>query len=282
MSSPVWLITATSGGFGRQIALEVLRRNHQVIATARDVSKVEDLKSAGADTASLDVTDKLENIQRTVSEAVSKFGRIDYLVNIAGYILEGAAEEASPEETLQLFNTNFFGTLNVTRAVLPYMRAQRSGTIALFGSLASWRSGPAYSLYSATKWACSGIAEGLRAETAPFGITVTVIEPGVFRTGFLDPGAKLKTRSQLKDYDETAVGQVRQALNKPNKHQPGDVVKGSLVIVDILTRSGVAAGREVPERIVLGSDCEQAIRKKCTDTLALLDEWKDIFTSTDN
>lgn len=161
------------------------------------------------------------------------------------------------------------------------MRAQRSGVITTFGSLGSWGGGPAFGLYAATKWACSRLAESLRSEAAPFGIDVTVIEPGYFRTGFLNPGARILSEQRIKDYDESAVGHVRDLLSRTDDNQPGDVRKGADVIVDVLTKRGVAAGKEIPVRLVLGSDCQATIRSKLADTEKLLDEWKDISCSTD-
>jgi NADP-dependent 3-hydroxy acid dehydrogenase YdfG len=281
MSAPVWFITAASSGFGKYIALEALSRGHKVIASARKPSSIQDLKSAGAHTITLDVTDTLDNIKAIVADAYAQYGRIDYLINAAGYILDGAIEEASPEETFAHFNTNVFGALNVTRAVLPYMRARRSGVIALFGSLGSWRSGAGFALYCGTKWACSGIAEGLRPEVEPFGITALVIEPGYFRTGFLNPGARVSTQTRIKDYDDSAVGQARGVLDQTDNKQRGNVEAGAKVVVDTLTRSGVAEGREIPLRLVLGSDAEGVIREKCESTVGLLDEWKDVVRSTD-
>ena len=187
----------------------------------------------------------------------------------------------SPQESFDQFNTNVFGALNVSRAVLPYMRAQRSGIIALFGSLGSWRGGPAFGLYAATKWACSGLAESLRPEVAPFGIEACVIEPGYFRSGFLNPGARIQSAKRIQDYEETAAGDIRRILDKTDNKQPGDVKKGADVIVDVLSKTGIAKGKEVPARLVLGSDCQQVIRGKLKETEELLDEWKEISFSTD-
>lgn len=187
----------------------------------------------------------------------------------------------SAKESFDVFNTNVFGGLNVTRAVLPFMRAQHSGTIAMFGSLASWGGGPASGLYAATKWACSGIAESLKPELAPFGIDVTVIEPGYFRSGFLNPGARILSEERIQDYEDTAVGYVRKVLDQTDNNQLGDVKKGSDVIVDVLTKRGVAAGRDIPLRLVLGTDVQASIRAKLESTAKLLDEWQDIGASTD-
>jgi NAD(P)-dependent dehydrogenase (short-subunit alcohol dehydrogenase family) len=171
--------------------------------------------------------------------------------------------------------------MNVSRAVLPYMRSQKSGVIANFGSLGSWRGGASFALYAGTKWACSGISESMRAELAPLGITVTVIEPGYFRTGFLNPGAQIRGENVIADYEETLAGEVRKTLTQVDNNQPGDVEKGSNVIVDVLTKTGAAEGRDIPLRLVIGSDCQKAIRQKLDDTKTLLDEWKDISYSTD-
>jgi NAD(P)-dependent dehydrogenase (short-subunit alcohol dehydrogenase family) len=153
--------------------------------------------------------------------------------------------------------------------------------IANFGSIASWHGVPASGLYAATKWAVSGLTEALRAEVAPFGIQVTVIEPGYFRTGFLNAGARIKSGVQLDAYDNTAVGDIRKMLDVVNNNQPGDVKKGAKVIVDVLTQTGVAEGKEIPIRLVLGSDGDEWIRGKLVSTDKLLTEWKDVIYSTD-
>lgn len=182
----------------------------------------------------------------------------------------------SHQETYDQFNVNVFGVVNLTRAVLPHMRHQKSGTIAHFGSLGSWRGGPAAGIYCATKWAITGFTESLREEVAPFNIEVVSIEPGYFRSGFLNPGARFSTKERIKDYDDTAVGAVRAALEKTDNNQPGNVELGCKVCVDVLT-----SGKPVPIRLVLGSDAQAVIRKKCEETLALLDEQKEMSCSTD-
>ncbi|KAK3050089.1 hypothetical protein LTR09_008744 [Extremus antarcticus] len=279
MATPVWFITAASSGFGKYTALEALKNGHRVIATARNSKKIEDLKEKGAVTMDLDVIQPLDEIKAIVKEAHSKFGRIDYLVNAAGYILEGAVEEASPKETFDTFNVNVFGILNVTRAILPYMREQKSGTIAHFGSVGSWGGAPAGGLYCATKWAITGVTESLRPELAGFGIDVCVIEPGYFRTGFLNAGARIGTEVRMKEYDEGAAGQVRAVYNEKADKQLGDVEKGCKVIFEVLTKKG---GREVPMRLVLGSDAYEMIKAKCDSTKELLEEWKEVICSTDH
>ena len=185
----------------------------------------------------------------------------------------------SPKETYESFNVNVFGILNVTRAVLPYMRQQKSGVIAQFGSIGSWHGTAGGGIYCGTKWAMSGLTESLRAEVAPLGIDVCCIEPGYFRTGFLNPGARMQTEARLQDYDDTIVGQVRALFNERDNKQLGDIEKGCRVIFEVLTKKG---GREVPIRLPLGSDAYDSIKGKCDETKGLLEEWKAITSSTDH
>jgi NAD(P)-dependent dehydrogenase (short-subunit alcohol dehydrogenase family) len=173
--------------------------------------------------------------------------------------------------------------LNVCKAFIPYLRATPGEkTISNFGSLASWHGGPGYALYTGTKWACSGISEALRAELEPFDIKVTVVEPGYFRTGFLNDNAQISSAARLDVYDKTKVGQIRAGMSYMNGKQIGDVAKGSKVVVDILTHTGLAEGKDVPMRIAVGSDAPAAIRGKLQATEALLGEWDAVTTDTDH
>ena len=159
------------------------------------------------------------------------------------------------------------------------MRSQKSGVIAHFGSIGSWRGYAASGIYAACKWAMTGATESLYHEVAPMGIKVCIIEPGYFRTGFLNPGARVLTEARMKEYDDTTVGQVRALFNERNNKQLGDIEKGCKVIFEVLTQQG---GKEVPMRLVLGSDGYEMIMGKCDETKVLLDEWKDIICSTDH
>lgn len=243
----------------------------------------------------LDVSDSFDNLTKIARSAMRLYQRVDYLINAAGYILEGAVEEATPEEVQRQFAVNVFGTTNVIRAFLPHLRAQLlpespdgkpgpRSTIAVFGSLGSWTGGASYAFYAMTKACMSSLAESLREELAPFGIQATVIEPGYFRTGFLSPGAKASTAARIPAYEDEATpsGQVRKGLQAHNGNQLGDVKKGASMCVDILTCSGVAEGRALPPRVVLGSDCVEAIRGKCQSTLELLDSWEPISVKSDH
>ncbi|KAM5355202.1 hypothetical protein ACJ41O_001848 [Fusarium nematophilum] len=282
-NSPVWLITGAGTGFGYAISLSALRRGHHVIATARRSSSLSDLVAAGAHALTLDVTAPEDDIAAKVKEAHDIYGRLDYLVNAAGYVLEGACEEASEKEVFDQFNTNVFGTVKLSRAVTPYLRAQSRGAIANFGSLASWVGGPAMAFYNASKWAVSGFTEALAAELAPFGVDVTCVEPGMFRTAFLNEGKRTSTARRMRDvYGATGADEYRAVLDGANNTQRGDVEKGAEVVVDVLTGTGAAEGRGIPLRVVLGRDCLDVVRNKCESTLKLIKEWEDVAVSTDH
>lgn len=195
-------------------------------------------------------------------------------------MLEGAMEETTPEQYLAEFQTNVFGIINVTRGVLPLMRAQRSGVIAKFGSIGSWCGVAGAGLYASTKWAISGLTESLREEVQEFGIKVVVIEPGCFRPGFLNVGVRVEA-NPLKEYGGTAARRNRDLMNERVGNQPGDVSKRPEIIVDVLTGTEIAKGNEVPLRLPLGTDAYVAIKEKCNHTLALLEEWKEVMCSTD-
>src|ERR1700759_2111894 len=183
----VWFITGASTGFGRLLAEEVLKAGGKVIATARNLDKVAVLEKQYPQTAkalALDVTNTGQ-IESVVTEAIAKFGRVDVLVNNAGYGVAGAIEEVSEAEFMPMFETNVFGLLQVTRAFLPHLRKQRSGHILNLSSIGGLVASPGMGFYNATKFAVEGISEALAAEVAPLGIRVTIVEPGPFRTDFL-------------------------------------------------------------------------------------------------
>ncbi|KAH6877679.1 hypothetical protein BKA58DRAFT_80291 [Alternaria rosae] len=280
--TPVWFITAASSGFGKCIALEALARGHRVIASARSLSRIAELKEAGADTVVLDVTSPLEELERVAKEANDTYGYITHLANVAGYVLVGAVEETSPEQDLKIFTTNVLGTLNVVKAFLPHLRATSDHrTISNFGSVVSWQGGAGYALYAGTKWAVSGITEALRAELAPLGISVTVVEPGYYRTAVLAEGVQVQSEKRIDVYEDGDVGELRKWLEGKHGTQRGDTAKACRVIVDVLTMSGCAEGKEIPIRLMLGEDAHEVIREKCESTLKLLDEWEGAATNTD-
>lgn len=275
----VWLITGCSTGFGAALAKEVLSRGDKVIATARNIDKLHELQQAGADAIQLDVTESLAVLQNRAKQSQALYGRIDYLINNAGYACQGTFEELTPEETQAQFDTNVFGLLNVTRAFLPYLRAQRSGVIANVSSLGAWGGYAGVGMYTSSKWAVSGISETMTAELADFGIKVCCVEPGYFRSNFLNPGNRKKDESRISDYDGTTARKVAALMDEYDNKQPGDLRKGVKVMVDVLT---LETGKDIPLRLPIGSDCYAGLKQKCEETLALLEDWKDVITSTDH
>jgi len=279
-SAPVWLITGTSSGFGRDLAVALLERGHRVIATARNVSKIADLKELGAATLQLDVTAPLEELRKIADEAVGIYGQVDYLVNNAGYFLIGTVEETSPEETFHQFNTNLFGVVNTTRAFLPHMRSRRSGTVVLISSVAGWSSKVGGALYCSTKFAIEAVGEGLYDELKPLGIKTLLIEPGFFRTPLLDSDSHPHVKPSISEY-EPVNKRIQDGLKKMKGRYPGDPKLAVQRIIDLVTATGAAEGREVPLRVALGSDAVQVIRRKCEETLKSLAAWEEFSVSTD-
>ncbi|KAJ2931094.1 hypothetical protein H1R20_g5975, partial [Candolleomyces eurysporus] len=282
-SSPlVWLITGTSSGIGRDLALAALSRGDKVIATARGrtVSKLEDLKNAGAATLELDVTSPLEKLHQVAKEAVGIYGRVDVLVNNAGNMLVGALEETTPEETLNQFNTNVFGALNVARAFLPYMREKKSGIIMWMGSIVAWESFPYGGLYSATKWALRGISETLNDEISPLGLRSVCLDFGYFRTAFLGDTQRGPPVSRIPDY-QPLTDIVEARFQAYNGKQPGNPAVGVKLLVDLAHGTGLFEGKASPASINLGSDSYSAAKKASENALSRLEEWKAVSYSTD-
>jgi NAD(P)-dependent dehydrogenase (short-subunit alcohol dehydrogenase family) len=271
----VWLITGASRGIGARITAAALANGEAVVATARDAKTVIQRfgDQPGLLAVTLDVTDEAQGIA-VANTAIEHFGRIDVLVNNAGYGLLGAVEEASADEVRRLYETNVFGLLNVTRAVLPHMRAARNGHVINLSSVGGYASGPGFGVYCSTKFAVEGLSEALHAELAPLGIKVTVVEPGYFRTEFLEGNSLVESPSSIGDYDCTA-GQVRQIAKAVTLNQPGDPDKLAQTMITLVE------SQNAPLRLPLGSDCVAAIEAKNTFVAAELQAWREVSVSTD-
>ncbi|KAH7131715.1 hypothetical protein B0J13DRAFT_598120 [Dactylonectria estremocensis] len=282
----VWLITGCSRGFGRSLISAVLARGDKVIATTRKVSDLSDTRdNANIRVLSLDVTAAQEVLQEKVKEAQSFFGKIDVLVNNAGYVLSGVWEELSPDEIQHQFNTNFFGALNVTRAVLPFMRSQRKGTILFMGSISGWHALAAGGPYSASKFALEGAVESLSKELQPLGIRVHLFVIGRFRTDILDDNVKLgklDIGSGFTDYAGIKE-KLAQAHAATQGAQPGNPTEAAERIVDIARLENITRvqAANLPLRIPLGAEAVVAMKKKCTETMEFLDTWADFAASAD-
>jgi NAD(P)-dependent dehydrogenase (short-subunit alcohol dehydrogenase family) len=270
-----WFITGASRGFGARVAELALTKGDNVVATARRAADI--AKRFGEKpnllAAPLDVTNEAQ-ARAAAALAVERFGRIDVLLNNAGFGLLGAVEEATAAEIEALYRTNVFGVLAVTRAVLPTMRAQRSGRILNISSIGGYRGGAGFGIYCSTKFAVEGLSEALHDELAPLGIRVTVIEPGYFRTDFLDASSLSASAVGIADYAGTA-GAVRARAANLNHEQPGDPEKLARVLVDF------AEAPDPPVRLPLGSDTVAAIEAKHASDAAILAKWRAVSVSTD-
>lgn len=270
-----WFITGASRGFGLRIAKLALEQGDNVVATARRAEAV--IEALGNRerllALPLDVTDEAQ-AQAAAAAAVEAFGSIDVLLNNAGFGLLGAVEEASAADVEAVYRTNVFGLLNVTRAVLPVMRAQRSGRILNISSIGGYRAGPGFGVYSSTKFAVEGLSKSLHAELAPLGVHVTVVEPGYFRTDFLDATSLTVSGGEIADYAETA-GRVRRVAADLNHGQPGDPDRLAQVIVDF------ADAANPPVRLPLGSDTVAAIEAKHVSDAEIVAKWREVSVSTD-
>jgi len=271
----VWMITGAARGIGARITAAALARGEAVVATSRDAASLQKRFPASDALLALplDVTDEAQ-AAAAVQAALARFGRIDVLVNNAGYGLLGAVEEATADEVRRLYDTNVFGLLNVTRAVLPAMRARRSGHVINISSLGGYQSGPGFGVYCSTKFAVEGLSEALHGELAPLGIHVTVVEPGYFRTDFLDSNSLAVSPRILDDYAASA-GQVRVAATRINHNQAGDplrLAQAMLALVD---------ANAPPLRLPLGTDTLQTIADKHAFVEAEVKAWRALSASTD-
>jgi len=223
-SEKVWLVTGASTGFGRELVEHLLASGARVVATARKVEGLQELGTKYPKTAlvaSMDVTNQ-KQVESVVGVAVKWFGRIDVLVNNAGYGMVGAVEESAEEEFRPMFETNVFGLIRVTQAVLPQMRTQGSGHIVNLSSIGGLVATPGFGLYNATKFAVEGLSEALAQEVQPLGITVTIVEPGPFRTKFLGKaGGEAKAR--ISDYDKTA-GKMRAYFTEHDPQKAAEAI----------------------------------------------------------
>jgi NAD(P)-dependent dehydrogenase (short-subunit alcohol dehydrogenase family) len=272
--SQVWLITGSSRGLGRAFTEAVLAAGHSVVAGARNPDQLVDLRSRFGEKilpVSLDVTKEVQ-AKAAIDAAITHFGRLDVLVNNAGYGNVSPVEDTPLDDFRAQIETNLFGVIIMTKAVLPYFRERKAGHIIQVTSVAG-RLGPmGRAPYAAAKFGVEGFSESLSKEIGPLGVKVTIIEPGGFRTDFA--GSSTDLRPGRPEYDST-VGATVRFQRDYNGKQPGDPAKAAAVLLHI------ASLREPPLRLLLGSDCYSAVEKSALDKLESDRQWKNLSVSTD-
>jgi NAD(P)-dependent dehydrogenase (short-subunit alcohol dehydrogenase family) len=275
MDKRVWLVTGASRGIGAEIAKAVLATGDTLIAAARTPATLAFLGDGDRLLpVRLDVTDAAQAAD-AVAAGLERFGQIDVVVNNAGISFLGAVEETSSDNVKRLFETNVFGLLNVTRAVLPSMRERRRGHLVNIASVAGYSGYAGFGVYSATKFAVEGLSEALHLELAPLGIHVTIVEPGFFRTDILDHAKSLiEADIRFADYDATA-GAVRAFVPQINHKQPGDSAKLAYAIIELVNAP------HPPLRLPLGTDCLQRIAEKDALVQRERESWRALAASTD-
>ena len=270
-----WLITGVSGGFGLELARAALARGDTVVGTLRQraqADRFEQLAPGRAHAVLLDVTRDVD-IAPAIALAVKKAGHIDVLVNNAGYGLFGAVEEISDAEARAVMDTNFFGALAVARALLPHFRERRAGHIFNIASVAGFIGFPGCGLYAASKFALEGMTEALATELAPFGIRVTIGEPGGFRTNF--SGSSLRQAALvIPAYAGTPSARTRELIGQYNGHEPGDPAKAASAILAALEAP------EAPLRLLLGADAVSMARHKFEGVLQSVKDWEAVSLAT--
>ncbi len=271
----VWFITGCSTGFGRFLAIEALAKGYKVVVAARNTKDVQDIVANYPETAlavQLDVT-IAEHIKLAVAAALDKFGQIDVLVNNAGIGYFGAIEESEEAEVRRMFEINVFGLANMTQAVLPIMRKQRSGHILNIASIGGLRSFPGVGFYNATKYAVDGLSEALSKEVAPLGIKVTIIAPSGFRTDWAGRSAN-DSKIVIEDYAITA-GKNKGDIRGYSGNQPGDPVRAAKAMIQVVE------SENPPLRLLLGAAALKGARIKLEELKNDFDTWAEVSEGAD-
>jgi NADP-dependent 3-hydroxy acid dehydrogenase YdfG len=269
-----WFITGTSTGLGRALTEKLLEQGHRVVATVRKLNALDDLKEQYGnqlEVVKLDVTDT-PGIKEVIKNAFENLGKIDVIVNNAGYALFCAAEEASDEQIKQEIETNITGSVQVIRAALPFLRAQGGGRILQVSSAGGQTTYPNFSYYHLTKWAVEGFCDTLAKEVAPLNIGVTIIEPGAHKTSF---GTGMVTAPVIEAYDKTPAGDVRRAVEAGNFPIKGDVDRTVQEIINCVDIS------PAPLRLALGGDAYRDMRAALSARLEALDSQKDLALASE-
>ncbi|MER6540380.1 SDR family oxidoreductase [Streptomyces sp900105755] len=274
MTQRTWFITGVNSGFGRHMTEQLLEKGHKVAGTIRRPGSVDDLVAKYGDTfwvASLDVTDT-PAVKEVVDRAFTELGRIDVVVNNAGYGLFGAAEEVTDEQILGILNTNLTGSIQVTRTALPHLRKQGGGRIIQISTYGGQATNPGACMYHASKWGIEGFMESTAKDVAPFGIGVTIVEPGGARTEFRYSSLQMAT--PLAEYDDTPAAMTRAAQDR-SRPSLGDPAAMATRIIDSVEQT------PAPLRLVLGSDSYRFLQAALSERLAQVEAQRDTAGLTD-
>ena len=277
MKQKIWFITGASKGFGFEIAKAALQTGDKVTATVRNKSSE---LYASLDNhpnllvVEMDVT-KENEVKEAVQKAIEHFGKLDIVLNNAGYGIVGGIEEVSDAEARKQYDTNVFGLLNVVRATLPFLRKEKSGHIMNVSSLFAFDPLIGWALYGSTKNAVEGISQGLAKELEPFGIKVTAIEPGLFRTGFTGKDSFAVAQNAISDYDNTVVGYMRQHTGAYHGSQPGDPSKLASVVIKL------GHTENPPLHLPIGTDSVNSYKVSAEKLAQDVNEWMEDSVSTD-
>ncbi|MFT3979495.1 MAG: SDR family NAD(P)-dependent oxidoreductase [Ferruginibacter sp.] len=270
--SKVWYITGASKGIGRSLTKQLLLKGHKVAATSRKISGLSDITGEHFLPLEVDLTND-ESIAASLKNTVNKFGKIDVLVNNAGYGIGGAIEELSEQEINDNFNINFFAVVKVIQQALPYLRSQRSGHIINISSIAGFAPGTGWSIYSAAKFAVTGLSEALANDLKPFGIHVTAVLPGWFRTNFAKPDSIAFSKKQISDYD--FLREAHKKMNEIDGRQLGDPGKVADAFMELINT------KNSPALLFLGSDACKRANDKIIHLSQQMKQWQSLSSSTD-
>ncbi|NCD71866.1 oxidoreductase [Mucilaginibacter agri] len=272
----VWFVTGASKGLGLVLVQKLLSKGYKVVATSRNVADLEkEVKTAADNFLPLAVDLKSEaSVQQAIEKTISTFGQIDVVVNNAGYGMLGGIEETTDQEARDNFEVNVFGSLNVIRKALPYMREKQSGNILNISSIGGFTGAfPGFGIYCGTKFAVNGFSESLYEEVKPFGIHVTIVQPGYFRTNFLSSGSLVTPKNPIDAYENVRQSQNAHQ-NQIDNQQPGDPEKAAEAMIEIVS------AENPPLNLFLGEDAYQAAMAKIAYVQKDMETWKELSVST--
>ncbi|CCE87352.1 Piso0_005902 [Millerozyma farinosa CBS 7064] len=277
----LWFITGASSGIGKAIAEAALKNGDRVIASSRNSSKLTDLKGKGAITVDFDINLSQDKLSDSIGDLIENHGPIDVVVNNAGYAQFGSIEEAGVELLEKQFQTNVYGPVKVSNAILPHFRAKKSGIILNIGSRAAYDTIPFVGLYDSSKAALQNLSVTLDKEISKFNLRSILIEPGLFRTKFLSSlnESDLVFPAKFEDYESERIS-LERAFKEFDSKQPGDPEKLANILIDLVHQKGIFKGKEIPSIVTFGADSIDSIKEYSQFNLKRIEETKELILST--